>query len=108
MSKIYISGRITGLNIETAKRSFQNAIFELNLSKSYHINDIVNPFEIRPFLGIKNWWCHMISDLIELSKCDAIYMINGWHKSRGACVEHLYAIWNKKTIIYQNHSLNKR
>ena len=108
MSKIYISGRISGLNIETAKRSFEYAVHELMLSKAYHINDIVNPFDIRPFLGLNNWWCYMFSDIMALRKCEAIFMLKGWQNSRGACIEHLIAVWCKKIVIYQEVELNKR
>jgi hypothetical protein len=30
--------------------------------------------------------------LCELMKCEAIYLLNGWNKSRGAFLERVYAI----------------
>jgi len=101
MSKIYISGPISVLPIEEAKQRFDNSAIDLYYYGNYDIEDIVNPFNINPFLGLKNWWCYMINDVRELLKCDSIYMLKGWQKSRGACVEHLIAVWRKMDIIYQ-------
>ena len=101
MSKIYLSGPISGMSIETSMANFIEAKKEIFWCLDYCHTDIVNPFDIKPFLGLKNWWCYMITDLYALSKCDSVYMLRSWRNSRGACIEHLYAVWNKKTIIYQ-------
>ena len=99
MEKIYISGKISGIPLEYAEPMFRFAKKEV--TTYYFYNSAVIPLDLKPFLGLKNWWCHMISDLYALSKCDAIFMLRNWKDSRGACVEHLYAVWTKKTIIYQ-------
>ena len=99
MDKIYISGPISGKKIEYAMQNFKFA--EKELKRYWCYKEIVNPFDIRPFLGIKNWWCYMITDLWELRKCNSIFMLRGWKRSRGACIEHLYAVWTNKIIIYQ-------
>ena len=101
MSKIYISGAISGLQIEEAKARFEDAAHYLYRELYYSCYNIVNPFDIKPFLGLKNWWCYMINDVRELLKCDRIYMLRGWQNSRGACIEHLIAVWRKMEIIYE-------
>ncbi len=99
MSKIYISGQITGLKLEESKANF-DAAFDM-LALYWPHADIVNPFDIKPFLGIKKWLFYMITDVLQLRKCNTIYMLKSWEKSRGACIEHLIALSYKKTIIYQ-------
>jgi len=101
MSKIYISGAISGMSIGVAKATFEDAKEYLYWNSIYSIHNIINPFDVNPFLGLKNWWCYMISDVRELLKCDSIYMLKGWQNSRGACIEHLIAVWRKMEIIYQ-------
>jgi len=32
------------------------------------------------------------NDIQALSKCDAIYMLSGWRKSKGACAEYRIAV----------------
>ena len=32
-------------------------------------------------------------DMAAIETCDAIYMLPGWKKSKGACAEHAYSIW---------------
>lgn len=100
MSKIYISGPISGQKIEESRAKFEWAVDFLAIY--WYYADIVNPHDLMPFLGLKNWWCYMIADLWKLSECNAVYMLKGWEKSRGACVEHLVAVWKNKTIIYQD------
>lgn len=99
MSKVYLSGPISGIKTEWAMQNFEFAKKEVN--RYIKPKEVVNPFDIKPFLGLKNWWCYMATDLWALRKCDTIFMLRGWKNSRGACIEHLYALWNKKIIIYQ-------
>ena len=79
MVKIYISGKITGLPIEQTKQRFQEVEDFMIKTKFF---SPVNPFKIRPFLGIKCWSCYMIADIWQLLKCDAILMQEGWETSR--------------------------
>lgn len=104
MTKIYLSGPITNIPLQQARNNFFFAkldFYEEMGQDGIYNKTIINPFDIKPFLGLKNWWCYMIADLWALRKCDSIYMLDGWQQSRGACIEHLYAVWTKKTIIYQ-------
>lgn len=97
MSKIYISGKISGLNFELVKQRFGRVEYEvLNASGC----KVVNPLK----KGLPKWfpWIfHMIYDIILLLGCNAIYMQRNWKDSRGAKIEHRVAKRLRYTIIYQ-------
>src|SRR5690606_20107628 len=87
---IYISGAIS--SDKNYKKKFAKA--EKYLSKTY--NGIVfNPVKatIRKFKDPEKteWHILMIYCLEGLYLCDEIYMLRGWEKSHGACIEHLWA-----------------
>jgi hypothetical protein len=86
----YISGRISGLQESEARANFE---YYANKARETSVRPviIVNPFNIRPFLGIKTWFCYMLADLRELSMCDAIFMQPNWTESRGAVIEFFFA-----------------
>lgn len=99
MTKIYISGKISGIKIELAKQNFYFSCKEI---VKYHNADIVvNPFDIKPFLGSKCWLCYMIADIAELRKCTHIAMQKNWTDSRGAVIEYYFAkfIFKQKIIF---------
>lgn len=99
MKVVYILGKITGMKIEYAKQNFYFACKEV---KKYDGADfVVNPFDIKPFLGIKVWFCYMINDIRKLRKCSHIAMQKNWTESRGACIEHIIARhYFKIPVIY--------
>ena len=107
VDKIYISGKITGLHKYVCKRNFEKAIKlaqewadkenELTVSngilkyKCVLNYTIINPLNIKPFLGLKNWLCYMINDIRELRKCNVIAMQPNWMYSKGAVIEYFIA-----------------
>ena len=94
--RIYISGKISGLHPEDARQNFQFAEREL---RTYHqTNNIINPFSIRPFLGIKCWLFYMISDIREQSTCTHSAFMYNWLESRGAVIEYFFA-----RFIFKHH-----
>ena len=94
--RIYISGKISGLHPEHARQNFQFAEREL---RTYHqTNNIINPFSIRPFLGIKSWLFYMISDIREQSTCTHSAFMYNWLESRGAVIEYFFA-----RFIFKHH-----
>ena len=104
MKKIYISGPISGLPLETVYNNFTNAEVQL-LEQGY---EVVNPIN-NGLPTNATWEEHMRADLRLLLDCDAIYMLEGWEKSRGARIEYALAVDLKMDIQYQfkySHALN--
>ena len=80
--RIYVSGPMTGLpglNFDT----FHAKTAELRAEGHF----VINPAEINcdPTAG---WNECMRADIAQLVTCDAVYMLPGWEKSRGATLEH--------------------
>lgn len=94
--KIYISGAIT--NNPNYMDDFCRA--EEYLMEEYPEAEIVNPAKTNSTLPQSTTWeqymsiCYLLLDM-----CDAIYMIGGWKKSSGACVEFGYAMAMDKIIL---------
>jgi len=93
--KIYISGKITGLTQEEAFNSFNNA--ELYLKRQGF--EVVNPMTI-PHNHDKTWESYMKEDLKALLECTDIYMLKGWHESKGANIEYNLARELGLSIIF--------
>jgi hypothetical protein len=96
--KIYISGAIT--NNPNAKAQFDKAkktLIELN--KNYYF---ISPMDL-PHYHDEKWSSYMREDIKALMDCQAIYLIEGWEKSKGARIEkELAEILDFKII----HELN--
>lgn len=94
MSRLYISGPITG--VKNYKRIFQRAKDALT-AKGY---DVVNPAELTEVIGDSFTYDEILAiDLDLLARCDAVVQLPGWENSRGANVEHGYALAADKIII---------
>ena len=78
----YISGPISGLPLEQAKRNFQLAE---NYLSGYGIKS-VNPLNLSHDLA-GPWQDFMKVDIKALMNCNAIYLLKGWEDSRGAVIE---------------------
>lgn len=80
-TKVYISGKITGLSDLNAP-SFNRVENEL-IKKGY---EPFNPIKIK---GENDWqWeDYMKPCITALMSCDYIYMIDGWETSKGAMLE---------------------
>jgi hypothetical protein len=90
--RIYLSGKISGLQESEARLNFEYYANKASEMFAYPENVIIiNPFDIRPFLGIKTWFCYMLADIYELSMCDTIFMQPNWTESRGAVIEYFFA-----------------
>jgi hypothetical protein len=94
--KIYISGKITGMEIQEAEILFE--IAEINLrNKGFKP---INPMKINHNHN-KTWQSYMKEDLKALLDCEAIFMLSNWEQSRGARIEHDLAL-NLGLKMYYN------
>ena len=114
-NKCYIAGRVTGDPHYRAK--FHSAVATV-LSNSFfdrHGHKItmrtnrfgfqaVNPTAIHIF-GIPidrlPWHLAMFLCLLKLTSCSYVYFLSDWKQSRGALIEHRFAILTRKQILYQ-------
>lgn len=87
--RIYLAGKISGLYIEKTRQNFMLA--EREIFTLHSPGEVVNPFNIRPFLGIRTWICYMITDIRELSTCTHAAFMYNWRESRGAVIEYFFA-----------------
>lgn len=105
MKRIYISGKITGLDMLEATSNFQKA--ESFLIEKYGDIEVVNPMVAVPYEKNKTWEQYMLDDIELLFACDSIYMLNNWEDSKGARVECSIAKELSKTILFQEAALNE-
>ena len=100
--RIYISGKITGLNAEVSQQYFQQV--EDLLTNAGHI--ALNPWKILPFHPDLTWHDYMAEDAKAIIHCDAIIMLENWRESKGAKVEHSLAeSLGLKMFYMKNHDL---
>lgn len=84
---VYISGQITGLEIDQAKANFKER--QRIVEADGHI--AINPFDVIEYDPKLTWSDYMIADIKALFECDAITMLDGWELSRGARIEFAIA-----------------
>ncbi len=92
--KIYISGGIT--NVPNFMERFAEA--EKRLKEWGY--EVINP----TMVTLPKSCTHddyMKVDLQLLDIADGIYMLNGWDKSKGACIEHGFALGKDKVIMFE-------
>lgn len=78
---VYLSGPMTGLP-DLNFPAFHEAARELR-AKGF---EVINPAEINPDAGMK-WEACMRIDIKALCDCDAIALMPGWERSKGAHLE---------------------
>ena len=83
---IYISGSIA--NDPGYERKFE-AAEKLLLDRGW--KHVINPAKVSEVLIGASYEEFMNVDMYLLSKCSAIYMLNGWENSKGANREYGYA-----------------
>ncbi len=94
----YISGKISGLNYQTARMNF---VFSAKEVRKYHNVPTLDPFDIEPLFGVKRWLFYMVSDIYALSHCTHIAMRPDWADSRGAVIEYFFSKFVfKLSVIY--------
>jgi hypothetical protein len=81
-SKIYISGKISGMKYTDAYDNFERAEKKL-LDLGY---SVVNPMKIE-HKHDQTWESYMKNDIKAMCDCDTIFMLNNWRDSKGAIIE---------------------
>ena len=92
--KIYISGKISGLDPNDIRAAFYQAAHEISLRGNTPINPLENGLKPE-----RPWILHMVVDIWMLIRCDAIHMLPDWEDSRGAKVEYKVAKLLRKQIF---------
>lgn len=91
--KLYVSGPMTGYE------NFNFATFDKATATLRNTGCVVfNPAET-PLNPDWQWSDYMRIDIQEVCKADAIYVLPGWQKSKGACIEVAVAFWLNKPVF---------
>ena len=96
MSKIYISGQITGLSFDEVSAKFEKAEIALK-ERGYNV---VSPLKT----GIPYdapWEVHVAIGILLLISCDSMYLLPDWKYSKGATLEKNIAELLGKNMIYE-------
>lgn len=96
--KVYISGKITGLDIGNVKVKFKDAEEFLKDLGIQAVNPLKNGLP-----DDADWITHLCKDLEMLHSCDAIYMMDCWRDSVGACIEYDFAVRTGKMILFESN-----
>ena len=93
--KIYIAGPMTGIP------EFNFPVFHALAATLRHEGfTVISPAEIDPDPS-REWADCLRRDLPEMLKCDTIYLLKGWDKSKGARLEHHIAEALGMTVIFE-------
>jgi len=101
--KIYISGKISGLEKEVVTANFAEAERVLNVL-GY---DTINPMNS----GLNEeypWIMHMVVDIFNMLRCDGVYFLENYKESRGAKIEYRIARLFRMRILYQRWNYMKQ
>lgn len=99
--RIYISGPITGRPLDEARAHFRQAEGYLQRQG----NRTINPMRMRLPVWMARHGHYRLCLLTELLwmafRADCIYMLKGWHESKGAKVEKALATALGMPILYE-------
>lgn len=102
--RIYISGPISGRNMEEARAHFSEAEAHLK-RKGFRTS---NPLRMRLCTFLATHGCYRLCLLLELVwlayTCHFIYMLDGWRSSGGARAEKTLARALRKRIRYEKRT----
>ena len=94
--KIYLSGKISGTDLDYVRRLFDKVATTLRALGHEVTNPLCNGLsETDP------WEEHIAKDIINLIDCEGIYMLQGWEDSQGARIEHAVAKELGLKVMYE-------
>lgn len=97
--KIYVSGKITGKdNYKEVFTKAEDTLLRLGFAPISPVKAFFEEFTYQDFICV---------DLAILSRCDGIYMIDGWGLSEGAKLEWRFAKAMGIPIYYSEEDLIK-
>lgn len=99
MKRIYISGKITGIE-EEASELFNKAEKVL----IWEGKNPINPMKLNHQKHDGSWHSYMKTDIKALCDCDEIFMLTNWTDSKGAIIEHTIAMFLGLKVTYQKGS----
>jgi hypothetical protein len=94
--KIYISGKISGLEFDDAYKTFMGAQLKYE-SAGF---EVINPMAITHDHDL-TWESYMRADLKAMLDCTHIYMLKNWHTSRGANLEYNLATELGLIVVFE-------
>lgn len=95
-NKVYISGKISGLDYDYAFDRFEAA--EKLLNK--HGFEVVNPMKIE-HKHDESWVSYMKNDIKAMCDCDTIFMLDNYKESKGAVIELNLATKLHFTVLHE-------
>ena len=96
--KVYIAGKITGLDYNETFKKFERAEIALREQGFEPINPMKKPSEQKD----KSWSEYMCEDMHYLFGCDAIFLLSDWFDSKGARIEFAIARELELDILFDN------
>lgn len=100
--KIYVSGKITGLQKRDYRGKFKAAANRLRMQG----HTVVDPSRLDVYE--LTYAQYMAVDTTLLSFCDAIYMLENWETSNGARLEKEYAESLGLKVMYESEERHEK
>lgn len=97
MSKCYISGPISGYNLDERRKAFKNVQVMLEAA-GY---DVVNPME-NGLPSDASTSQHMKRDIQLLTECETVFMMYKWNHSQGCYTEFMVATAIGCEVIFES------
>lgn len=100
--RVFISGKISGLSRDEAVKRFSDAETLLQQMDFDTVNPINSGLDSE-----STWFNHMNESIRLLGGCDAIFMLSNWRESRGAKIEHNFAVGAGLAVMFEDIEIDK-